>query len=118
MAVNEEHRSFSTLLTDLEDGALHAELSDQIKDIVAKLHDTAAEQGGKPSAILTIKMGFKLDSGVIEVAADVKATLPKRSRRKSIMYATPDNNLTRRNPRQQELPLRDVNASAGVARAV
>lgn len=112
-----EHRAFSTFIGDLEEGRLHAELTSQIRDIVAELHNVLIDQGGKPKAALAIKLNFKLDSGVIEVDAETKATLPKRLRSKSIFYATPSNDLTRRNPKQTELPLRDV-SRAEPARAV
>jgi hypothetical protein len=103
-----EHRSFSTLISGLEDGALHDELTDEVRRIVAELHNVRMNQGGKPKASLAIKIEFKLDSDVIEVSAETKAVLPKRVRNKTVLYATQDNNLTARNPKQGELTLRDV----------
>jgi hypothetical protein len=46
----------------------------------------------------------------LENAITVKR--PKPSRRRTVMWLTPDNNLTPRNPKQQELPLVDVNRRA------
>jgi hypothetical protein len=109
---DETSRSFPSLIATLEDGELSNDLSDQIRDIVARLHDVYMNQGGTPKGSLTLKLDFKLDSGVIETKADVKSTMPKQVRRKTVMYATPGNYLTRRNPKQAELPgvLRDVSA--------
>lgn len=112
------HRAFATLVGDLEDGALHDELSRAVPEIVAQLHDILVQQGGKPKAKLTLTLGFVLDSGVIEVKGEVKVALPELRRGKTIFYATPDNSLTRRHPKQQELPLRDVNRPVGEARSV
>lgn len=66
------------------------------------------------SGTLTISIGFKLADGIVEVTGDFKTALPKARRGRSVFWATPDNNLTRRNPRQFDLPLRDA-ASAGSA---
>lgn len=109
MADGTELRTFGTFLGDVEDGELHGELTRAIREIVAELHNVAQDQGGAQKATLALGLVFKLDRGVIEVESTVKTALPKRRRGKSIFYATPDNLLTRRNPRQAELPLRDVN---------
>lgn len=103
-----EHRAFSTLIAGLEHGSLHEELTRQVTRIVEELHDMRINQGGKPKAMLAIKLNFKLDGEAIEVAAETKTTMPKRIRDKTILYATEDNNLTTKNPRQGDLPLRDV----------
>lgn len=113
MSVNpadEASRSFASLIATLEDGDLSNDLSDQVREIVAALNDAVANQGGKPKGTLVLKLDFVLDSGVIETKADVKVTKPKQNRRKTVMYATPGNHLSRKNPKQQELPFRDVNA--------
>lgn len=113
MSVNpaeETSRSFPSLIATLEDGELSNDLSEQVRDIVARLNDVVAAQGGTPKGSLVLKIDFKLDSGVIETKADVKVTMPKQVRRKTVMYATPGNHLSRKNPKQQELPFRDVNA--------
>lgn len=103
-------RTFAQFLAEAEDGELHADLSNQLRDIVAELTDAAANNGGKAAGLLTLKLGFACDGGVIEVKADYTVKLPKQRRAKSVFWATPENNLTRRNPRQAELPLRDVSA--------
>lgn len=101
--------TFSQFLGAVEDGELHQEMTQQLRDVIAELH----QHGGKPKAALTLSLEFQLDGGVIEVKADTKVKLPKGGRAKSIFWATPDNNLTRRNPRQAELPgIRDVTSDA------
>lgn len=109
---NTEHRSFSTLVAGLEGGSIHDDLTRAVQDIVAELHDTRQNQGGKPKGRLVLSIEFKLDSDVIEAVTDVKVTLPKQVRGKTILYATPDNNLTPRNPKQQEFGFRDANQTA------
>jgi hypothetical protein len=117
--MNDIHRSFSTLVSDLEDGHLHADLSREVQDIVGELNNAFANVGGKPKASLTLKLDFTLeDGGIITIAADTKKVLPRTVRARTFMYATPENNLTRRNPRQPELPLHDVNSEREPARTV
>ncbi len=112
------HRSFSTLLSDLEDGHLHADLSTAVEDIVAALNDASANRGGKPKAKLTLTLDFTLEDGLVTISADHKASLPKAVRARTFMYVTPENHLSRRNPRQRELPLHDVNSEREPARTV
>lgn len=111
-----EHRSFSTLLSGLEDGALHDELTAEVKRIVTTLRETRAAQGGKPKAKLDIALLFKFDSDHIEVDVETKTVLPKRARNKTILYPTKDGALTPRNPRQVEM-FADVNKPREVVTA-
>jgi hypothetical protein len=55
---------------------------------------------------------------MIEVRADHKAKMPKVVRPRSMYFATPNNNLTGRNPKQRELPLRSVGLEVGAVRTV
>lgn len=101
-------RSFTALLGAVEDGQFHADLTDALREIVAELQDSFRDQGGKPKARLDLSFDFRLDGGVIEVNCDLKVKKPRAQRSKSVFWSTPDNLLTRRNPKQQELPLRHV----------
>ena len=113
----DEARTFAILLGSFEDGALNGDLTQAVQDLVARLHDVARDRGGSPGGSITIKLGFKLDGGVIETKSDFTVTMPKESRPKSVFWATPGNNLTKRNPKQRELALRDV-TTGHVARNV
>ncbi len=111
-------RSFSTFLPMVENGQLHGDLSEALREIVAELNDAARERAGKAAAKLSLKLSFKLEDGVIEVSGDYDLTLPKKARGRSIFWATPENNLTQQNPRQGSL-FRDVTAGdAGQVRTV
>lgn len=101
-------RSFGQFLAEAENGQLHTDLSTALQDLVAALSDAAANTGGKPRGKLTLTLDFRIDGGVVEVNAEHKITRPKQVRARSIFWATPENHLTRLNPRQRELPLRDV----------
>ncbi|MDR3438985.1 hypothetical protein [Telmatospirillum sp.] len=111
-------RAFSTLVSQLEDGQLHADLTTQIQDLVATLQDHAHEHGGKPAGKITLTIDMKYADGVFDVQADYKITAPKTARRRTVLWATPDNNLSRANPHQQELPLRSVDTATGAVKAI
>ncbi len=83
------------------------EATDALNDLV---HATT-ETGKAGELVIKIKMrpiGGK--AGQMELEADVKVKLPQPARGKTILFATPDNNLQRTDPRQQTLEgVRDVN---------
>lgn len=99
----EQPRAFAQFIQEVEEGALHADLSDLLSKIVAELQDVARDRGGKPKAKLTIDFDITLDDGVFMVIGDVRHKLPKEVRQRSIFWATPGNNLSRSNPKQHEL---------------
>lgn len=107
---NADALSFSTFIAAQEDGQLHADLTNAVKEIIAQLNNAVMEHGGVHTAALGLALSFKIDSGMIEVRADVKTKLPKENRQRTVYWSTADNNLTRKNPKQQELPFRDVMA--------
>lgn len=100
--------SVSALISALQKGELDAEASNQLREIVAALHGTH----GTPKARMTITLDFTLDGGVININGDFAVKLPKRTRARTIFWATPENNLARQDPKQHEMAFRDVNVPA------
>lgn len=110
--MEKEALSFNTFVSAQEDGQLHSDLTKALREIVAQLNNAVMEHGGVHTASLKLDLSFKIDGGAIECKADTKATLPKEKRPRTIYWATADNYLTRRNPKQLDIPFRDVNAPA------
>lgn len=84
--------------------AAFPDLADELCDTLNDLVHASTETGKASEMTLKIKMkpiGGK--SGQVELDTDVKAKLPQPTRGKTIMFATPDNNLQRENPNQQTL---------------
>jgi len=108
--MSQEALSFSTFIASQEDGQLHDDLTNAVQEIIAQLNNAVMEHGGVHTAGIALTLAFKIDGGVIEVKADMKTKLPKENRPRTIYWSTPDNQLTRKNPKQSELPFRDVNA--------
>jgi len=102
-------RTFGQFVSSLEDGRLDASLADALRDLVADLHERAVNSGGKANGKISLSIDLKMEGGIVEAAADFSVKAPKLKRGRSIFWATPENNLTRRNPSQADLPFRDVN---------
>lgn len=97
-------RPFIDTLRDIEAGGLLDELSETQHSLIDAIRLTG--KGGE----LTIKLAYKPDgNGQMTIKANVKAKEPALSRGTSLFFLTPEGNLTRRDPRQQDLPLRTVN---------
>lgn len=93
-----DRKSFGDFLTASPD--LAEELADALNDMVH-----ASTETGKASE-LTLKIKLKPvggSSGQVELETDVKSKLPQPTRGKTLMFATPNNNLQRENPKQQTL---------------
>ena len=88
-------KPFNDTLVQLRYGELHEELTDAINEVVSKVDVT--QKAGKIVLTLAFKAG---KGGQIEIADDLKVTLPKEEKGHTIMFATPEGNLTRQDPRQ------------------
>ena len=111
-------RSFDRFLAEIEDGAFVADLSEDLRKTVSAIVDVAAH-GRKGRAKLTVTLDLACeDNGLVEIRADYKAKLPTVARGRTVFWATPENNLSRSNPRQHALPLHDVNRPAAAPRTV
>lgn len=89
-------KPFNDTLVQLRYGELHNELTDAINEVVTKVAST--QKAGKITLTLAFKSG---KGGQIEIADELKVVLPKEEKGSTIMFATPEGNLTRQDPRQQ-----------------
>ena len=106
-------KPFNDTLMQLRFGTLHDELTDNINELVTKVDQT--QKGGKLVLTLTLKPG---KGGQIEIADDIKLTLPKVEKGSSIMFATPEGNLQREDPRQKTFEgIRSVDAEIQARRS-
>lgn len=97
---------FSQQLAFLSRGALDAELTQALADVVKAVRDT-----GKAGAVtLTIKVG-KLDGrdeDALRLTPAVTVKTPKLPPYESVMFSTADGDLLRQDPKQRQLDLREV----------
>ena len=112
---SENDKPFSQFLMEQRGGGMHGELSEKLREVVAAV----VEHGKAGQMILTIKVTpLKAAEGQYVVVDDVKCKTPEGDRGASLYFADEDGNLSRSNPSQPELPLREIPADDGTAREV
>lgn len=95
-----EPRDFSAFLLDQSQGRTHSELSEGLRDLVAKVVDT----GKKGSIQLTVTVApMKDDASVLVVSDEIKLKLPEHDRKASIFWPDDNNNLVRNDPNQRSI---------------
>lgn len=102
-------KAFVETLKEIRDGELTGELSAKLQELVAAVTET--EKQGALTIKLTLKHTKK--AGILLLEDDIKLVLPEPDRDTStVFFATDENDLTRRDPRQPSLPgVRGVVAS-------
>lgn len=96
-------KTFTAFLHEQRGGVLHAELTDELAKLVAKVSEH--EKGGT----LTLKITVKPEAdGAVKVSDEIAVKAPRPAARPSLFFTDSAGNLSRRNPRQPELPLREV----------
>lgn len=111
---------FADFLRTLENGAIHARLTDALKELAGALENHAADNAGKASGRIKLDIKFKLEGGVFEITAEETVALPKEKPARTILWGTPDNFFTVSNPRQVELfgPREVIDPGTGEIRSV
>lgn len=90
-------RPFATWLLEQSGGKTHDEMSEALRDLVARVRDT----GKKGSVSLTVTVApLKGDVDVLVVADEIKLRVPEHDRKASLFYPDKDGNLSRRDPNQ------------------
>ncbi len=93
-------RPFTDTLRDLRGGAVLDELSEKLNEVVAAVTST----GKEGTVTLKLKLKPLSEGAMIQIEDDVVASVPRPSRGGTVMFPTPENNLSRRDPRQPDLP--------------
>lgn len=106
-------RPFADFLTEQRGGVLHAELTDALNELVAAVNEH--HKGGELVLRIKVKPATKSSYGAVAVADDVTIKKPAGERAEALFFVDRDSNLTRENPQQPRLPLRDVSAPADAA---
>lgn len=101
-------RPFADFLREAGRGTSHDELSEGLRDLVARVEET-----GKKGSITykVIVSPLKGDTTTLEVSDKIALDLPEHDRPGGVFYADGDHNLVRNDPRQLPLDgLREVPA--------
>lgn len=99
----EPTKPFNLFLGSIEGGALHDDLSDEVRELNAALSEYAASNGVAKGSI-TIKLNFVLEkAGTLDVTADIATKTPKTKRERTVLWLTPGNNTSTENPKQVQM---------------
>lgn len=100
----QNRRTFASWVAEQRQGALHAELSEKLAEL------TAACMEHRKKGVLTLKVTVEpqKDKVTLFVSDDVKLSLPEGDRPSALYFADDAGNLSRNDPRQLEIPLREV----------
>lgn len=99
-------RPFADVLRELGSGTTYDELTVKLGEVVEAV--LATRKIGEISIKLRVKPNG--DAGVI-VADEIKTKVPEPARGETVFFATSGGSLVRQDPRQQDLPLRRVEAA-------
>jgi hypothetical protein len=109
MEEKEGPRSFAVFVRQLADGDAEREASEALHELLESLRKEAEAQGAA-KGILTLKFALTVDAmNQVEIAYDISTKEPTPLRPKAHLWITKGGNIVFENPRQQKLPLREVN---------
>lgn len=115
---NDGIKNFGVLLGTLNGGTVVGELSDETSTLLEELKEKAESKNGNVSGELTLKLKFTVNtSGLTTIDYEVSSKSPKPIRRQDSFFLTEGNGLSRRNEKQQELPLREVGGTVEIREA-
>lgn len=99
-------RPLADVLAELNGGRAHATASEQLHQLVTAVRETG--KGGSLTVQITVKPAAKGDGSTVLVTAVSKTKRPEAEAQASVFFVTADDNLTRDNPQQPQLPLRSA----------
>lgn len=94
---------FTHTVNQLLYGATASQVSDELAECVGRAQETGKQ--AKLTLTLTVKP-LGRDTGQYEIRDSVKATLPELDRGVTLMFGTPEGDLSRTDPRQADLNLK------------
>lgn len=101
--------AFALLLAGQRNGECLREASEKLNDLVQKLRERV-----RPGEILLrIRFTPGADASIVAITDEIVVKLPKQEKKATIMFTTEDGTLTRQNPEQRELVLREVPKADG-----
>ncbi len=94
-------RLFTDYLRELDKGRVIEELSTGMQELISCIMETGKR--GSLTLKIDIAPSSKIDTETVAVVASLKITSPEPDRHSTLYYITPENNLSRRDPRQMDL---------------
>ena len=113
MAYREDLAAYT--LNQVRNGKLMEEASEKLNTLVSAIQDTNLK--GELTLKITIRPDGR-DTGRYFISGKVDSKTPVLKHSETLLFGTPDGNLTRIDPAQTQLDLRDVSAPRKPARIV
>jgi hypothetical protein len=111
-------RAFSVFLQQINHGETHSILGEELWGLVRKCEQQAILVG-KGKGTLTLKLTVAIDqNGNATIEPDVAVKPPKPPRGVGRFWVDRTGNLVNKDPRQQELPLREVSGKGGAPKDI
>lgn len=100
----QQRKPFAAFLQEHRNGGLHGELSESLADLVL----AALEHGKKGALTIKLEVAPNADGITVTITDAITLKKPEAARGAGIWFTDLEGNLHRRNPAQQELPLREL----------
>ena len=102
-------RSFCRTLEQIDDGQGVIDMSVELQVLLTNLLKHARNTNQDAKGSYTLKLQFNVEpNSIVNVGYEVGVKTPKRKTGKTTVWVTNGGNLVAENPRQQKLPLREV----------
>lgn len=105
-------KSFSVVLSDLNDGSTHAALTADFAELLKSVQNMG--RAGSMTLKIKVAPATKTNTGSVDkitITAERKLELPKPEQPSDFYWLTDDGETSRNHPRQNSLDLRDVNTN-------
>lgn len=106
--VDEERRirPFADFLQEISNGQSHTELSDSLNELVQAV--ALIGKGGTLTYVIKVSPAGRNAEATVMITDEIKLKAPEGERPDSVFFVDKDGNLSRHNPAQIRLPLREV----------
>jgi len=94
--------TFAQIVSVLRGGRTQSELDDAIQSVVEDVKEH------RKAGSVTVTLKITPNGDTVLVSDQVKAAIPQEQRSNTVFFTDDHGNLLRRDPRQSELPLREV----------
>ena len=96
---------FGHLISHLENGALNADLTTEMAEILKKNAEFAeGAGGGRATATLVVELTFTQELETVKIQGNIKSKTQKTPRRSSMLFVTPiEHRLSLEHPQQSSL---------------
>jgi hypothetical protein len=88
------------ILQQIRSGALIEDLSEELREIVAGVHETG--KAGTLTLVIDVTPVKKMP-GTVAIGGDIKAKVPKADKKPALFFSDEDGGLHRSDPRQREI---------------